>query len=364
MRVTSQPAIRDIAVLPFNVPLKSTLRIATMGLERAQNLLVKIVTNDGVQGWGEASPFHSITGETQAIDLAAAGELRELLVGRNPLAIGAISDLMSRHLPGTPTIRSAFDMALQDIASRYASMPLYRFLGGESRPLLTDITIYLGDADRSAAVARQIVHEGFRAVKVKLGLDRSDDLARVRAVRGSVGETPRIRVDANQAWDRVTALDMLRALQEFSIEFCEQPCAAADHQALRYLSAHSPIPIMADESVFSPRDALTLDREDAVPYFNIKLSKAGGIGQARQIANIAEAGGRVCMLGCMSESRLGITAAAHLALAHPVIRFYDLDSFWEHREDPIQGGVTIHDGCLVVPEEPGIGATPDESYLK
>lgn len=362
MKVTSRPVIRDISVRPFDIPLKGALRIATMGMETAQNLLVKVVTNDGVQGWGEASPFHSITGETQAIDLAAAAELRELLVGRNPLAIVEIAELMRRHLPHTPTIRSAFDMALYDIASRYASMPLYRFLGGESRPLATDITIYLGDAERSAELARQIVREGFHAVKVKLGQDRTGDLARVRAVRGASAEAV-IRVDANQAWDRITALDMLRALAEHSIEFCEQPCAASDHRTLRHLSAHSPIPIMADESVFSPADALALDREDAVPYFNIKLSKSGGIGPARQIAGIAEAGGRVCMLGCMSESRLGITAAAHVALAHPIIRFYDLDSFWEHREDPIQGGVTIHDGCLVVPEEPGLGATPDESYL-
>jgi L-alanine-DL-glutamate epimerase-like enolase superfamily enzyme len=157
---------------------------------------------------------------------------------------------------------------------------------------------------------------------------------------------------------------MLRALEKYSIEFCEQPCHASDHRTLKFLSVHSAIPIMADESLFSPEDALALDRDDVVPYFNIKLSKSGGIHQAQRIAHIAEAGGRRCMMGCMSESRLGITAAAHFALANPVISFCDLDSFCEHREDPIQGGVVVRDGNLIVPDEPGIGATPDESFLE
>ena len=356
------PVITDISIMPFNLPLKATLRIATMSMERAENLLVKIVTGDGVIGWGEASPFHAITGETQAIDLAAAAELRSLLIGKNPLAIGVLSASLARHLPFTPTIRSAFDMALYDIAARYASMPLYRFLGGEKRGLETDITIYIGDPRKAGAQAEEILRAGFRIIKVKLG-SGPEDLAKVQEIRRVIGPASRLRVDANQAWDRITALDMLRALDRHAIEFCEQPVPAADHRALAFLSAHSPVPVMADESLFSPADALALDRADAVPYFNIKLSKSGGIRQAERISHIAEAGGRRCMMGCMSESRLGVTAAAHFALANPVISFFDLDSFYEHEVDPIRGGVAVRDGCLFVPEEPGIGATPDESFL-
>jgi L-alanine-DL-glutamate epimerase-like enolase superfamily enzyme len=348
----------------FDIPLAGALHIATMSMERAENLLVKIESSDGVCGWGEASPFRSITGETQAIDLAAASELKSLLVGKNPLAIGPLTTLMSRFLPHNATIRSAFDMALYDVASRYARMPLYRFLGGENRALETDITIYIGDPKEAGAQAEKIVRAGFRVIKVKLGSDRAGDIERVQAIRHAIGDTPRLRIDANQAWDRITALRMLGALEKHSIEFCEQPCPAADHRTLRFLSEHASIPIMADESLFSPEDALALDREDAVAYFNIKLSKSGGIRQAQRIASIAEAGGRRCMMGCMSESRLGITAAAHFALANPAIEFCDLDSFYEHREDPIQGGVVVQDGNLIVPEEPGIGAVPDESLLE
>ncbi len=365
MKVTSRPAIAGIDLLPFDIPLKGTLQIATMRIETAANLLVRITTNDGVLGWGEASPFHSITGETRSIDVAAAEDLRGLLVGRNPLEIGPISDSMARFLPHSTTIRSAFDMALHDIASRYASMPLYRFLGGDNHPLETDITIYIGDPDRAGQQAEAIVDAGFRIVKVKLGLDRAADLGRLETVRRAVGAAPRLRIDANQAWDRIEALEMLASLARHSIELCEQPCPAADLRTLRFISERSPIPIMADESLFSPRDALALDREDVVPFFNVKLSKSGGIREAQKIAHIAEAGGRRCMMGCMSESRLGVTATAHFALAHArTITLFDLDSFSEHAEDPIQGGVLVRDGCVVVPDEPGIGAAPDEGFLR
>ena len=363
MKAAPDPVIREIRIVRFDIPLQGTLGIATMSMERAENVLVKITSGDGVCGWGEASPFRSITGETQALDLAAAAELKGLLMGRNPLAVGALAGMMRRFLPHNATIRSAFDMALYDIASRYAGLPLYRYLGGENRPLETDVTIYLGTPEEAGTRAEKIVRDGFRTIKVKLAHNRAESLARVEAVRRAVGAAPGLRIDANQAWDRVTALDALRALEKHSIEFCEQPCAASDYRTLKFLSASSPIPIMADESLFSPEDALALDREDAVPYLNIKLSKSGGIEQAGRIAHIAEAGGRRCMMGCMSETRLGITAAAHFALANPVVAFCDLDSFIEHREDPIRGGVIVHDGCLIVSEEPGIGATPDESFL-
>lgn len=355
--------IREISIHRFDVPLRAPLHISSMSLPCARNILVKVVTNDGVTGWGEASPFHSITGETQEIDLAAAAALKEHLLGRDSSALESRTAEMTRLLPYTPTIRGAFDIALHDIAARYAAMPLYRFLGGENRPVDTDVTIYLGPLEVSAARARELVAAGYRAIKVKLGRERSEDVERIRVIRDAIGPTVRLRIDANQAWDRVAALDMLRALERHDIEFCEQPCPAADHATLRHLSALSPIPVMADESVFSPEDALALDRADAVPYLNIKLSKTGGIRAATRVAAIAQAGGRPCMAGCMSESRLGITAAAHLVLAQPIIRFCDLDSFLEHREDPIRGGVTIRDGRLHLTEEPGIGATPDPAFL-
>jgi L-alanine-DL-glutamate epimerase-like enolase superfamily enzyme len=121
---------------------------------------------------------------------------------------------------------------------------------------------------------------------------------------------------------------------------------------------------MADESVFSAADALEIVRQDAAAYFNIKLSKSGGIHRAQQIAHVAEAGFRPCMMGCMSESRLGITAAAHFACVHPVIRFFDLDSCLEHTENHILGGIDYRGGSILLPDAPGIGARPDPDYVR
>jgi L-alanine-DL-glutamate epimerase-like enolase superfamily enzyme len=133
---------------------------------------------------------------------------------------------------------------------------------------------------------------------------------------------------------------------------------------MRYVHQHAAIPVMADESVFSPADAVEIVQQDAAAYFNIKLSKSGGIHYAEQIAHVAKAAFRPCMVGCMSESRLGITAAAHFACAHPVIRFFDLDSCLEHTENHILGGIEYKGGSIVLPDAPGIGARPDPDYVR
>ncbi len=356
--------ITNIRIYKFNIPRKDVFTIATMSLDKCENVLIQMETNEGVTGWGEASPFHAIVGETQRIDLAAALDLREILLGKNPLNIAALVDLMDYYLPNNPTIKSAFDMALWDIAAKVAGMPLYLFLGGEKRPIETDFTLSIGSAEEAQEKARQVVDMGYRMIKVKVGIDDEEDYRRLENIRSAVGEEPVIRIDANQGWNRIQAVQNLRRFEPFGIEFVEQPCRATDPQGLKYISDHSPIPVMADESIFSPFDAMNLIRADAVPYFNVKLSKSGGIYNALRIAHIAEAGGRVCMVGCMSESPLGLTAAAHLALASPVFRFFDLDSFLEHAENPILGGVKIEKGMVEIPDEPGLGAEPDPAYLK
>jgi L-alanine-DL-glutamate epimerase-like enolase superfamily enzyme len=220
----------------------------------------------------------------------------------------------------------------------------------------------IGNPDEAGDKALAIRSMGFRIIKVKLGLSFEDDRKRLANIRKAVGPEPILRIDANQGWDRVAAVTNLTAFEEFDIEFCEQPCRAHDLQGLRYVSQRAAIPIMADESVFSAQDALEIVQQDAAPYLNVKLSKSGGIHNAQKIAHVAEAGYRQCMMGCMSESRLGITAAAHFALANEIVRFFDLDSFLEHAEDPILGGVEIKQSLLTVPDVPGIGARPDPAW--
>lgn len=363
-RGPSKLAIDQIRIFTFDIPLKDVFTIATMSLSTAKNLLVEIRTNEGLAGWGEASSLRSIVGETQAINIAAARELAPLLLGKNPLAVRPLMEQLDAYLPHNSTLKSAIDMALFDLAAQACGLPLYAYLGGEKREMETDLTVGIGDPAWAAEKARATQEAGFRIIKVKVGAGLREDRQRLERIRGAVGPQTVIRIDANQGWDRIAAVRSLAAFQDLDIELCEQPCRAVDHQGMQYVHRHASIPVMADESVFSPADALELIRKDAAAYFNIKLSKSGGIHFAQAIAHVAAAGFRPCMIGCMSESRLGITAAAHVACAHPIIRFFDLDSCLEHAENNILGGIEYAGGLISMPDAPGIGARPDPDFVK
>jgi L-Ala-D/L-Glu epimerase len=357
--------ISRIEVYRLNIPLKAPVTIAIGTIAEARNILVKIITDDGVYGMGEGAPFWMIVGETQDTCLATARDFGRLLLGREVSDIEGNLRLLDQYLTQNYTSKSAFDMALYDAAAKYAGMPLYRFLGGSRRSLITDETIYLGSPAVMAEDARAIKARGAEAIKVKLGKQPEEDIQRIRAIREAIGEGLPLRVDANQGWDVVSAIRVLKALAPYQVEYCEQPVKHWDVEGLARVRAQSPIPICADESLFTHVDALRLIRAQAVDYFNIKLSKSGGIHTALKINALAEAAGIPCMIGCMSESRLGITANAHLAAARPNIIFYDLDSPFEHALDPVRGGVTYTNHYTIdLPDIPGHGADMDAAYLK
>lgn len=358
--------IDRIGIYPFDIELEEPFKIATMTVDKAYNILIHIETNQGLDGWGEGSSFRSIVGETQAINLAAAQEIRSILLGKNPLNLHQRVREMEAWLPFNPTLRSAFDMALYDIAAKFAGLPLYAFLGGEKRVIETDLTIGIGDPAVVAEKALTIVDKGFNKIKTKVGIDSKADFLRLKNIREAVGTNVKIRIDANQGWDRVTAANNLRKFEAFDIEFCEQPLRADDLAGMKYLSTQTSIPIMADESIFSPQDALKIIEMGAAPMLNIKLSKSGGIFNGVRIAHIAESARIPCMTGCMSESNLANTAFAHFAMAHPIVQYFDLDANLGHINEPIHGGVILEQGEVKFPEEelPGIGAWPETDYIE
>lgn len=356
-------SITRITLYPYNIPLKAPIAISLGVIDSARNILVEIQTSEGVSGWGEGSPFWMIVGETQASGLAAAQDMARLLIGKDPLDIEGCLQTLTRYLPGHPTTRSAFDMALHDIAAKSANMPLYQFLGGQKRTLITDETIYLNTPERMADDAVRIKNKGADAIKVKLGTTPKADVERVEAIRNAIGDNIPIRTDANQGWNYPAAVAVLRTIQDWNIEYCEQPVPRPAIAELKRLRGQTTIPIMADESLFDAHDAVRLVRDEAVDYFNIKLSKSGGIFEALKINAIAEAAGIPCMIGCMSESRLAITANAHLASARRNFLFFDLDAPFEHATDPVAGGALYNNYQITLPDTPGIGAAIDPSFL-
>ncbi|MBW8890322.1 MAG: dipeptide epimerase [Fibrobacteres bacterium] len=355
--------ISHIEIFRLALPMEP-FRIATELSTVAQNTFIRIHDGDGLVGMGECSAFPMLVGETQETCFAVAQDFARLLKGKDPFDIeGRMADL-DRALAFNTTIKSAFDMALHDLAAKAAGVPLYRFLGGERKEIETDLTIGINAPDRMAETARDFVRKGVRIIKIKLGKDGEEDVERVRSIRAAVGPDIGLRIDANQGWDFDTALRCLRALEPCDVQFCEQPIHHHYDYLLPELRERSPIPIMADESVFNHHDAIRLIEAEAVDAINVKLAKSGGILEARRIAETAARYGIPCMLGGMLESRLALTAMAHLAMAQRNFAYYDLDTcLLGQLEDPVVGGARYRGYFLEVPDAPGIAADIDPAFL-
>jgi L-Ala-D/L-Glu epimerase len=338
--------------------------IATEVSTVAQNTFIRIHADSGLVGMGECSAFPMLVGETQATCFEVAKDFARLLKGRDPLDIPARMGELHACLAFNTTIKSAFDMALHDLAAKAAGLPLYRFLGGARREIETDLTLGIDAPEKMAQKALAFVARGVKTLKVKLGRRGEEDVERIRRIRAAVGEGIALRIDANQGWDFATAARTLGELAPFRIEFCEQPIHHDFDHLLPALRKDSPIPIMGDESVFNRYDAIRLIEAGALDAINIKLAKSGGILEAREIVAAAARYGIPCMLGGMLESRLALTAKVHLALSHGNFRWYDLDTcLLGQLEDPVLGGARYRGFHLEVGDEPGIAADIDPAFL-
>ena len=356
--------IQRIEIFKADIPQKRPFRIALGVTTVASTIFVRIHTDAGVYGMGEGNLFTAIVSETQATALAAARDLAALLIGANPLDIESCVRAMKRFMPHTPTTRSAFDMALYDLLGKAAGLPLHTVLGGPRRPIFTDNTVGIDTPDAMVQHALEIQARGFPAVKVKVGTTADEDIERIRRIRDAVGPDLPIRIDANQGWNAVTAVRALRGMESYGVQYCEQPVPVWDLESMAAVHSATTIPIMADESVFDEHDALKLVSMHACDYLNIKLAKSSGIHVGLKINAVAEAAGIQCMVGCMTESRLGLTAAAHFVSSRPNIVFADLDGADMLRDDPIVGGMIYGDGGRIdLPTGPGVGADVDPEYL-
>lgn len=357
--------ITEVEIFEYNIPMQ-TFVISLGTLHEAKNLLIKIHTDEGFIGWGEGSPFPFIVGETQGTCIALAKDFATLWKGKNPLAIEERMLEINQYVPNNTTAKSAFDMALYDITAQYAQQPLYAFLGGKKRVLQTDETIVIGTPAEMAEKAVNLKGQGAPFLKLKLGKgnDVKADLERVRAIRAAIGSDIPLRLDANQGWSVENAIQILNTLEGDNIQLCEQPVLFYDYEGLKQVSDAVKIPVVGDEACFNARNAEQLIAMHACKFFNVKLSKSGGILEAMKIARLAQKANMECMLGGMIESKLALTANAHLACAFDHFKYFDLDLCFPHKMDPVVGGVTFENKYTIhLPNTPGIGATVDPDFL-
>ncbi|MEM2917754.1 MAG: dipeptide epimerase [Candidatus Bathyarchaeia archaeon] len=317
--------IQRIEVFPVTLHYHEPFTISAGSSIESHNVIVKIITDYEVIGWGEASPSKRVTNETQETVLQTLDKIAPRLIGECPLCIEKDLEIMDETVPGNPSAKAAIDMALHDILGKTTKKPLFMVLGGYKKEILTDITLSLKTPKEMAKDAVKAVKEGFKALKLKLGVNPKEDIERVKLVREAVGNDVDIRIDANQGWTTQQAIEVLQKLEPYNIQFCEQPISAQNVHEMAKVRVASPIPIMADESVHTPSDALRLIYENAVDFINIKLMKCGGIQNAKKIAAVTEAANIPCMIGCMGESNIGISAAVHVAVATRNIQYADLD---------------------------------------
>jgi L-alanine-DL-glutamate epimerase-like enolase superfamily enzyme len=348
--------ITRVEAWPVTMRLGEPYAAAYDVLESTTNVFLRIVTDRRIIGCGCAAPDQQATGETVEVVLNALQTVVEpILKGADPLRTALLLERLRGALQEEPSAMAAVAMALFDILGKHCGLPVWKLLGGYRDSIRTSVTVGILPEDQTVERATYWVQQGFQALKIKGGLDVEADVVRVRKVREAVGSHIGLRFDANQGFTAEQALWFIDQTRDACLETLEQPTFQARPELLGQVASRGSVPIMADESVTTLRDAFRLARENLVDMLNVKLMKVGGIAEGLRICAVARAAKMDVMVGCMDESALGIAAGLHLALADPSVAFADLDGHLGLQGDPAAGAVRLHAGTLFPTNEPGLG---------
>jgi len=356
--------ITAVRATPVSVPRLATFT-SSLGVQQAsENAVVEIDTDAGLSGLGEAATIWDRGGRGAADDID--GALAELLLGRDPLRVNELAVLMNQRLHRAWPAKAGVEMALLDIVGKAYGAPVHDLLGGRVRDrVLLSHSLSMGTAEEVLAQARRFAAEGYRTLKLKVGRDPAADRAHLEALRAEFPHLA-LRVDANMGWSSPKeAVRRIRELEVFGLELVEQPLAAADLEGLAFVRQQVGVPIMADESVWTPADALACVRTGAVDVFNVYVAEAGGLLPAARIFTLAETARLPCIVGSMPELGIGTAAQAHLAFAMGNLGFAsDVNGFAYHLDDVVDHGLVIADGHLLPPRGPGLGVELDRARLE
>ena len=366
--------ITAVHVETLELALEAPFVIASSALAANPCALVRVETDEGLVGLGEACPAYEFTGETLWTVQDVIGEyLGPSVIGRDPFDVEGIVRRWERELftVGNQAAQAALEMALWDLQGKALGRPLGDLLGGRApEGLVEEVTWGWDTPEALAEKTRRMRAEGVAAFKVKAGDAPERDEQRVAAVREAAGTEARITVDVNQGWwDARTAVRGIKLLEPYNIAFVEQPVRMDDLEAARFVRERVDVPIALDESVRGPREALACVKADACDIFVVKLMKTGGILNALKVNAIAEAAGIPVAMGNMGESSLGLAAHLHVSIALANIDHWDADLPWRpgglKRDigDGLKGEVCDGVSMMLVPEGPGLGIALDEEAI-
>ena len=317
--------ITSVRLGRISVPLRTPFKTALRSVSSVEDVIVEIHTDCGAVGYGEAPPTGAITGDTTgAIIGAIQDHIAKTIIGRDVDELEPLLQSVQKCIVGNSSAKAAVDMALWDLYGQLYNIPVYKLLGGGRKQIVTDITISVNDPDTMVSDSLKAVARGYDCLKI---LNRMQELG-------------------------------------LDIELVEQPVSAHDFAGLKYVTDRSYVPVLADEAVFSPENAMTILQMGAADLINIKLMKCGGIYNALKIVSAAEVFGVECMIGCMLEAKISVNAAVHLACAKNIITKVDLDGPVLCSEDPILGGSAFDEKIITVADAPGLGIQGiDPKYL-
>ena len=360
-----------IDTYPLILPIKEIYGGAAGDLEDCRTLIVRVETDDGMEGWGEATQGRPAnTYETlETMEIMVRKYFAPVLVGLDLEETGAVVSKLHATRYGHPITKAGVEIALYDTLAKHFNVPLYRLFGGPFRKEI-DLVGGLGmdlAPDAIAARARQLKQEGYRAFKIKIGhKDHSKDIDRVRAVREAVGEEVTIRVDGNASYSFTDAREILNALSQFRLADAEQPLARGDLKSLAELRRAVAVPIAAQESVSSAEDALAVLEAGAADLLKIKLTHIGGFQRALQVAAVVGAKGLPVVIGQGSACTPILSAAemhlhASLPNAQPV---GEMTGFLRLGEQEIFSPITVTNGKARLSIDRGLGIEVNKEKLE
>ncbi|MCX7018635.1 MAG: dipeptide epimerase [bacterium] len=339
--MNSKALIADITAEPIDFALKEPFIISTGRKDAANNVLVKVTLEDGTTGFGEVAPSAYTTGDSRDTTIAVVKYLRPILVGRDIRSWRSVLGDSRRALRFQVGAHSGVEIAVLDAFGKFAGISLCDLFGGVKRSVETDFTLSLGTPEETGAAAAKAAGEGFRKIKVKVGMTVDVDTARVIAVRNAAPRCE-ISLDANQGFTPKEAVELARRLEKAGIEISllEQPVRRDDFAGMRFVRERAGVPVAADETVITAEDAIRVVREGAADVINIKVAKSGLLG-ALDIASIARSANLGLMIGCMMESKIGLAASVHLACGLGCFTHCDLDSVYLLKPFDCEGGFTL-----------------------
>jgi L-alanine-DL-glutamate epimerase-like enolase superfamily enzyme len=361
--------ISAIDIIPVRLPLREPFVIAYGVYPDVQSVLVRVRTDDGAEGWGEATPDPNVTGETwEGVAATLRHHLAPALLGHDARNRERSMLALDARVEGAAAAKAALDIALHDLVSRAAGIPLWQILAGKARETLTiSRVISMGEPEAMAAAARRHLESGFRTIKVKVGDPDNPllDAERVMAVREAVGPEIGIKVDVNQGWRTPgVAIGAIRAMAAARPAYIEQPVVWWDLEGLAEVRRQTGAIVMIDEGCHGPRDMLRAVSLRAADLVNIKLMKSGGILQALKLNAIAEAAGISAQVGTMVESSIASAAGLHAAIAMANVRTVEMGGPLMLAEDIGDAGNWYRQDSITVPDRPGLGIEVDVARVR